>query len=85
MLGVSGADAATTEEMAMAKGHANVAGDAPSAPAKTYLGDGVYASIDDHGTVTLETDTGLAITNRIVLEPEVMRALERFVGGEAQS
>lgn len=52
---------------------------------KTYLGDGVYASIDDHGVVTLETDTGLAITNRIVLEPEVMRVLERFVGGEERS
>lgn len=53
--------------------------------AKTYLGDGVYASIDDYGVVTLETDTGLAITNRIVLEPEVMSALERFVGGEERS
>lgn len=52
---------------------------------KVYLGDGVYATVDDYGVVTLTTENGIETTNRIVLEPEVMRALERFVGGEERS
>jgi hypothetical protein len=47
---------------------------------KTYLGDGVYAEADDDGlSVTLTTENGLAITNSIYLEAEVLDALDKFV------
>lgn len=38
---------------------------------KTYLGDGVYAENDEFGDIVLTTETGVEVTNRIVLEPEV--------------
>jgi hypothetical protein len=38
---------------------------------KTYLGDGVYAEIG-HGELILTTENGISVTNRIVLEPEVV-------------
>ena len=45
---------------------------------KTYLGDGVYVEAD-RGVVTLTTENGVAITNTIILEPEVLDALLRWV------
>jgi hypothetical protein len=42
--------------------------------AKQYLGDGVYLTQEGLG-VTLTTENGIEITNRIVLEPEVLTAL----------
>lgn len=39
---------------------------------KMYLGDGVYAHIDDIGQVVLTTENGVSITNTIVLENEVI-------------
>ena len=58
---------------------------------KTYLGDGVYAQVDARGLV-LTTEVGEAIrawyghaqipwepTNTVVLAPDVLAALERFV------
>jgi hypothetical protein len=40
----------------------------------TYIGDGVYVKFAPEA-VTLKTSTGEAITNRIVLEPEVWHNL----------
>jgi len=43
---------------------------------KTYLGDGVYIDLVEpiDGTVVLTTEDGIEETNRIVMEPEVLRA-----------
>lgn len=45
---------------------------------KTYLGDSVYAEFDGCGIV-LTTENGMGPSNTIVLEPEVLRALNEFV------
>lgn len=45
---------------------------------RRYLGDGVYAAFDGCG-VWLTAQNGLAVTNAVYLEPEVFRALERFM------
>ena len=45
---------------------------------KWYLGDGVYVDVDERGVV-LTTENGIAVTNTIVLEPEVWTALHRYV------
>ena len=45
---------------------------------KDYLGDGVY--IEDKGhTVVLTTENGICATNTICLEPEVVRAFQRYL------
>ncbi len=46
---------------------------------KEYLGDAVYADIDAYGALVLTTEDGLRATNRIVLEPEVLAALEGYL------
>lgn len=46
---------------------------------KDYLGDGVYAEITGYGDLVLTTSDGERNTNRIVLEPEVLAALLRYV------
>ncbi|MFI5222627.1 MAG: hypothetical protein ACHQX3_00030 [Nitrospirales bacterium] len=45
---------------------------------KDYLGDSVYAEIED-GMVKLTTENGLGASNTIFLEPEVIAALNRYV------
>jgi hypothetical protein len=45
---------------------------------KSYLGDGVYAEIE-RGEIVLTTEDGINTTNRIVLEPEVLAALLRYL------
>ena len=47
---------------------------------KTYLGDSVYAEFDGFGIV-LTTNNGYPDDprNRIVLEPEILSALNQFV------
>lgn len=45
---------------------------------KTYIGDGVSAEIDEYGRLTLTTENGFHTTNKIILEPEVWRALLDF-------
>jgi len=44
-----------------------------------YLGDTVYARIDEFGSIVLTTDNGIATTNTIVLELEVWRALRDWI------
>lgn len=45
---------------------------------KQYLGDGVYAGVED-GMVRLTTENGLEASNVIWLEPEVVVALLRYL------
>lgn len=45
---------------------------------KSYLGDGVYAAVDERGIV-LTTEDGLAADNTIILEPDVYRAFMQWV------
>lgn len=49
-----------------------------SEPKKTYLGDSVYARMDN-GMVALTTENGYEASNEIFLEPEVIEALMRFI------
>ena len=46
--------------------------------AKEYLGDGVYAEVEE-GQLVLTTENGYETTNRIVLEPEVLSAFFAYV------
>lgn len=48
-------------------------------PPKDYLGDGAYAEADDFGGVILTAEDGVRATDRVVLEPEVLAAFERYV------
>jgi hypothetical protein len=43
-----------------------------------YLGDGVYLQFEP-GRLILTTENGIAVTNRVVLEPEVWAQLLRLV------
>lgn len=45
---------------------------------KDYLGDSVYAEFDGYGIV-LTTENGEGPSNRIVLEPQVLESLNRYV------
>lgn len=50
-----------------------------SAAAKIYIGDGVYAAWHPgEQQIALTTENGVAVTNIIYLEPEVMESLARF-------
>lgn len=44
---------------------------------KEYLGDGVYVDFDDFSFI-LTTENGIETTNVIVLEPEVLTALDIY-------
>jgi hypothetical protein len=45
---------------------------------KTYLGDSVYAEVNDVGQIVLTTNNGLGDTNTIYLEQEVYVALIEY-------
>ena len=47
-------------------------------PEKTYLGDGVYARIDENRTIWLTVENGVEALEEIALEPEVLLALVQF-------
>jgi hypothetical protein len=47
-------------------------------PVKYYLGDSVYAEFDGC-VLTLTTENGLGPSNTIILEPEVVSAMLRFL------
>ncbi len=51
---------------------------------KQYLGDAVYARLDDFGGLILTTENGVETTNEIYLEPRVLEALLQFVRVEAE-
>lgn len=44
-----------------------------------YLGDGVYIFVDAFGDLNLVTSDGIQVTNRIVLEPEVLKAMDAYL------
>lgn len=44
-----------------------------------YIGDGVYASLDEAGQIWLRTETGDGRVHSIALEPAVLSALDTFV------
>lgn len=48
---------------------------------KIYLGDSVYAELDDFGGVWLTTENGLLDdpSNKIYLEPEVIASFNRWM------
>lgn len=48
-------------------------------PAADYLGDGVYADVSEYGELLLTTEDGVHVSNRIVLEVPVVRALLRYI------
>jgi hypothetical protein len=45
---------------------------------KVYLGDSVYAEIDNLGRLVLTTENGFGPSNTIILEPEVLANLQIF-------
>lgn len=45
---------------------------------KTYLGDAVYAEVEE-GRLRLTTEDGISVTNEIYLEPEVYQALTNYI------
>lgn len=45
---------------------------------KEYLGDSVYADFDGYA-ITLTTENGLGPSNTIVLEPDILAALNNYV------
>ena len=51
-------------------------------PPKTYLGDGAYAEWDERGLV-LTAENGIEVTDTVVLEPEVLVALIRYLSAAA--
>lgn len=46
---------------------------------KEYLGDGVYVEMQNDYYVVLTTEDGIAVSNTIYLEPEVLIAFERWL------
>jgi hypothetical protein len=45
---------------------------------RRYLGDAVYAGVDERGLV-LTTENGIRATNTIVLEPSVLHELVKYI------
>lgn len=46
---------------------------------KIYLGDAVYARVDEFGVLILTTEDGISATNTIYLEPEIYDHLEMYM------
>ena len=46
-----------------------------------YLGDGLYAKWEGNRLI-LYTSNGIQVTNTVILEPEVLQALMKFLEGE---
>ncbi len=46
---------------------------------KTYLGYAVYAESFENGTIILTTENGIEASNVIILEPEQLDNLNKFV------
>jgi hypothetical protein len=47
---------------------------------KAYIGDGVYAEVDALNRIILTTEDGIAISNTVILEPEVLAMLLHYLG-----
>lgn len=46
---------------------------------KEYLGDGVYIQLSPQGAIILTTEYGMGATNTIVLDTEVISALNNYL------
>lgn len=46
---------------------------------KDYLGDGVYVEEDMFGSITLTTENGILVTNKICIEPAVEQAFLNYL------
>ena len=46
---------------------------------KAYLGDGVYAEMDEYGMLRLTTENGIRVSNEIFIEPEVWNAMVGYM------
>jgi len=46
---------------------------------KSYLGDSVYADVEDDGRLVITTENGYGPTNTVILEIEVYAALVEYV------
>lgn len=51
----------------------------PEDSPEVYLGDGVYASCSDWGQILMTVSNGVTITDRIYLDPVVLRRFEGYV------
>jgi hypothetical protein len=49
---------------------------------KVYLGDAVYAKIDDFGDLVLTVEYGLGAVETVILEPGVVNNLLEFLGAK---
>lgn len=47
-------------------------------PPETYLGDGLYASVDRYGDITLRAPRGGG-DHYVVMDPSVLAAFERWI------
>lgn len=52
---------------------------------KVYLGDAVFAMINDHGLIELTTSDGISETNKIYLDPNVWSNLLNYMKDEEQN
>ena len=48
-------------------------------PRKEYIGDAVYADIDNWNALILTTEDGIRATNTIVLEPDILEQLLSYI------
>ena len=48
---------------------------------ETYLGDGLYASRDRFGAITLRAPRGADGDHFVVLEPQVLAAFDAWIAG----
>lgn len=46
---------------------------------KDYLGDSVYADISEYGELVLTTENGVEASNKIIMEPEVLNNMFRYL------
>lgn len=51
---------------------------------KEYLGDSVYADVNEFGAVVLTTENGYGPSNTVVLETEVFAALVSYIARQTR-
>jgi hypothetical protein len=57
----------------------------PNPEKKVYLGDGVYAELETQWRVKLTTENGIAVTNTIYLDEDVLRAFGDWLNAIAKA
>ena len=46
---------------------------------KIYVGDSVYAEVEENRNLKLTTEDGIVVSNTIIMEPSVLDNLMRFL------